>query len=121
MNRQANASAKSKELQPIAQADTVAAHLILPNRTWQQQTVSFLKTILFAFLFISTTYSTFAQTNTRHVKVSGYYRNNGTYVQPYFRTAPNSTNRDNFSTKGNTNPYTGKPGWIEPDSKNNTL
>ena len=33
MNRQANASAKSKELQPIAQADTVAAHLLLPQRT----------------------------------------------------------------------------------------
>jgi Zn-dependent peptidase ImmA (M78 family) len=33
MNRQANASAKSKELQPNAQADTVAAHLLLPNRT----------------------------------------------------------------------------------------
>jgi hypothetical protein len=121
MNRQANASAKSKELQPIAQADTVAAHLLLPNRTWQQQTVTFVKIILFAFLFISATYSTFAQTNSRHVKVSGYYRNNGTYVQPYFRTAPNSTNRDNFSTKGNTNPYTGKPGWIEPDSKYNTF
>ena len=29
----ANASAKSKELQPNTQADTVAAHLILPNRT----------------------------------------------------------------------------------------
>jgi len=33
MNRQANASAKSKELQPNAQAETVAAHLLLPNRT----------------------------------------------------------------------------------------
>ncbi|WP_262898003.1 hypothetical protein [Algoriphagus oliviformis] len=33
MNRQANASAKSKELQPILQADTDAAHLLLPNRT----------------------------------------------------------------------------------------
>jgi hypothetical protein len=53
MNKQANASTKSKELQAIAQADTVAAHLLLPNRTWQQQTVTFLKTILFAFLFIS--------------------------------------------------------------------
>ncbi|GAA4406773.1 hypothetical protein GCM10023187_26640 [Nibrella viscosa] len=53
--------------------------------------------------------------------MSGYYRKDGTYVQPYFRTAPNSTNRDNFSTKGNTNPYTGKPGWIEPDSKYNTF
>jgi len=33
MNRQAKASAKSKELQPKAQAETVAAHLLLPNRT----------------------------------------------------------------------------------------
>jgi hypothetical protein len=31
MNRQANASAKSKELQPNAQADTIAAHLLLPK------------------------------------------------------------------------------------------
>ena len=33
MNRQANASAKSKELQPNAQADPKTPHLILPNRT----------------------------------------------------------------------------------------
>ncbi|MFN7911279.1 MAG: hypothetical protein ACK5QC_05610 [Bacteroidota bacterium] len=32
MNRQTNASAKSKELQSSPQADTVAAHLILPHR-----------------------------------------------------------------------------------------
>lgn len=62
-----------------------------------------------------------SQVNSNHVKVSGYTRSDGTYVQPYFRTAPNSTNRDNFSTKGNTNTYTGEPGWIEPDSKYNTF
>ena len=88
---------------------------------WQQRTGVFMKTVLFLFLLLSTLTSVFAQTNPSHVKVSGYYRKDGTYVQPYFRTAPNSTNRDNFSTKGNTNPYTGKPGWIEPDSKYNTL
>jgi hypothetical protein len=33
MNKKANASAKSKELQPNTQADTVAAHLLLPKRT----------------------------------------------------------------------------------------
>jgi hypothetical protein len=33
MNRQAKASVKSKELQPNAQVDTVAAHLLLRNRT----------------------------------------------------------------------------------------
>ena len=59
----------------------------------------------------------FGQTNSKHVKVKGYYRKDGTYVQPHYRTAPNSTNRDNFSTKGNVNPYTGKAGYITPDSK----
>ena len=59
----------------------------------------------------------FGQTNSNHVKVKGYYRKDGTYVQPHYRTAPNATNRDNFSTKGNVNPYTGEPGYITPDSK----
>lgn len=31
MNRQANATPKSKELQPKEQAETVAAHLLLPH------------------------------------------------------------------------------------------
>ena len=61
------------------------------------------------------------QTNPNHVRVSGYTRKDGTYVQPYFRTAPNSTNIDNFSTRGNVNPYTGQPGWIAPDSKYSTF
>lgn len=33
MNRRTNASVKSKELQPIAHADTDAAHLPLPHCT----------------------------------------------------------------------------------------
>jgi hypothetical protein len=33
MKIKANASAKSKELQPHPQPDTVAAHLLLPNLT----------------------------------------------------------------------------------------
>lgn len=44
--------------------------------------------------------------------VRGYLRNNGTYVMPYHRTAPNHTKQDNYSTKGNTNPYTGKKGTV---------
>ncbi|WP_341904841.1 SH3 domain-containing protein [Fluviicola taffensis] len=42
------------------------------------------------------------------VWVDGYYRKNGTYVQGYWRTAPNETEKDNFSYSGNINPYTGK-------------
>jgi len=44
------------------------------------------------------------------VQVNGYYKSNGTYVDSYQRTSPNSTTLDNYSTKGNTNPYTGKIG-----------
>ncbi len=73
------------------------------------------------FCFILVCISSFAQTNPNHVRVNGYYKSDGTYVKPYFRTAPNQTNRDNFSTRGNVNPYSGKPGWVEPDSKYNTL
>ena len=42
--------------------------------------------------------------------VNGYYRSNGTYVQGYYRTKANHTIRDNYSTKGNVNPYSGKSG-----------
>src|ERR1700745_1598531 len=42
--------------------------------------------------------------------VHGYTRSNGTYVQPYYRSSPNGTVRDNFSYKGNVNPYTGTVG-----------
>jgi hypothetical protein len=42
--------------------------------------------------------------------VHGYTRSNGTYVQPYYRSSPNGTVGDNFSYKGNVNPYTGAVG-----------
>jgi len=42
--------------------------------------------------------------------VRSHYRRNGTYVQSYWRSDPNSTVTDNYSYKGNVNPYTGKIG-----------
>lgn len=45
------------------------------------------------------------------VYVKGYYRNNGTYVQPHYRSSPNNTMRDNWSYKGNVTPYTSKEGY----------
>jgi hypothetical protein len=42
--------------------------------------------------------------------VRGYVKKNGTYVAPHFRSSPNRTTLDNWSTKGNINPYTGKIG-----------
>ncbi len=41
------------------------------------------------------------------VNVNGYYRSNGTYVQPYQRTAPDGVRSNNYSYPGNYNPNTG--------------
>jgi hypothetical protein len=48
--------------------------------------------------------------------VKGYTRSNGTYVAPHYQTNPNSTMSDNYSTRGNVNPYTGVAG-TKPDSR----
>jgi hypothetical protein len=48
--------------------------------------------------------------NSNSTYVSGYTRSNGTYVSGYYRTAPNSTVYDNYSYRGNYNPYTGQYG-----------
>jgi hypothetical protein len=44
------------------------------------------------------------------VRISGYTNNYGTYVEPHYRTSPNSTVRDNYSYSGNVNPFTGSIG-----------
>ena len=46
--------------------------------------------------------------------VNGYVKRDGTYVAPYYRSSPNSTPYDNYSTKGNVNPYTGQAGTRNP-------
>jgi hypothetical protein len=45
---------------------------------------------------------------------NGYTRQNGTYVQPYYQTNPNSTQYDNYSTHGNYNPHNGSYGKRTP-------
>lgn len=53
------------------------------------------------------------------VYVRGYYRNDGTYVAPHYRSNPNNTRSDNWSTYGNTNPHTGEMGTRRYDSYSN--
>lgn len=48
--------------------------------------------------------------------VRGYTKSNGTSVDGYYRSSPNNTVSDNFSTRGNTNPYTGASGTVNPSS-----
>jgi hypothetical protein len=63
----------------------------------------------------ASTYTVPSTTNTSVQYQSGYTKSNGTVVQPYYKTTPNSTNTDNFSTTPNTNPYTGQTGTRAQD------
>lgn len=51
----------------------------------------------------------------KNSSVRGYIKpSTGKYVAPYLKTSPNKTKLDNFSTKGNYNPFTGKKGYVSP-------
>lgn len=58
--------------------------------------------------------SSYHSTGGGSVHVRGHVAKNGTYVAPHVRTAPNQLKYDNWSTKGNANPYTGKKGEKDP-------
>jgi hypothetical protein len=62
--------------------------------------------IIFALLFVTASPAGFADQYVRpHV------RSDGTYVDGYYRSSPNSSSYDNYSSRGNTNPYTGERGY----------
>lgn len=69
-----------------------------------------LKQAIFLIIFCAISSLTFANT----VDVKGYYKKDGTYVQPHHRTSPDNDKSDNWSTKGNINPCTGKKGTKNP-------
>ncbi|MFA5879829.1 MAG: hypothetical protein WC860_06600 [Candidatus Margulisiibacteriota bacterium] len=69
---------------------------------------------LFSFLIILTGLL-FSVIPAEAAYVRGYVRSNGTYVQPHYRSNANSTQYDNYSTKGNVNPYTGEEGHKTPE------
>lgn len=87
------------------------------------------RTMVAALLFVLTTFPVFGKgSHSSHsrasttaccsksasdVHVHGYTKKNGTVLKPYTRSNGNSTQRDNFSTKGNVDPYTGKKGTKE--------
>lgn len=52
--------------------------------------------------------------------VRGYTRRDGTYVAPHYRSDANGTTSDNWSTRGNVNPYTGQVGTRNPYGSQST-
>lgn len=69
------------------------------------------KNIIFLLMSLFFAVTIFAQ-----VKVSGYYRKDGTYVRPHYRSSPDRNPHNNWSYPGNTNPYTGKVATGNPDT-----
>jgi len=74
---------------------------------------------LFSFIVAISLVLTFAFTavstaEAYSYRVRGYTRSSGTYVQPYYKTSPNYTRWDNYSTRGNYNPYSGRYGTRNP-------
>jgi len=63
---------------------------------------------IFAILLPMNSSASSSGGSTTHVR--GYVKKSGKYVAPHQRTKPNKTKSDNWSNKGNVNPYTGKPG-----------
>lgn len=62
-------------------------------------------------ILITLAFATVASADTY---VNGYTRSDGTYVQGHWRSSPNGTTLDNYSTRGNVNPYTGQKGYKNP-------
>jgi hypothetical protein len=72
-----------------------------------------MKKLLLIFSFLLIAFLGYSQTPKT---TKGYVKKNGTYVAPAYKTKPNKTKADNYSTKGNTNPFTGKKGTVNPDA-----
>ena len=62
---------------------------------------------IFFILIVTFSMTTFIVSD---VHVNGYTKEDGTYVEEHYRSSPNDTVTDNYSTYGNTNPYTGEEG-----------
>lgn len=46
--------------------------------------------------------------------VDGYFRKDGTYVAPHYRSDNDGQRWNNYSSQGNQNPYTGQKGTQDP-------
>lgn len=64
---------------------------------------------IFAAILVLMSFSV-ATSEAKSTRVKSSITKTGTYRSPHVRTSPNKTKTDNWSTKGNVNPYTGKKG-----------
>lgn len=74
-----------------------------------------MKVVLALTTLLLVTTSTFAAEYVR-----GYTKSNGTYVEGYTRSSPDSSYNNNYGVKGNTNPNTGSQGTASPTYNDRT-
>jgi hypothetical protein len=58
--------------------------------------------------------ATFAASAWAQTYVKPHVRKDGTYVEGHYRSAPDSSKLNNYSSQGNYNPYTGQNGTVNP-------
>jgi opacity protein-like surface antigen len=66
------------------------------------------------FLLFLVAIASFTTTALADTYVQGYVRKDGTYVQPHYRSSPDSSYNNNWSVQPNVNPYTGEVGTKSP-------
>jgi heat shock protein HslJ len=76
-----------------------------------------MQVLALSFLFLAGCAVTVAKAQSsteapEHVKA--YKTKKGKQVKAHERSSPNATEKDNYSAKGNVNPYTGKKGSKKP-------
>ena len=92
-----------------------------------RKVIPFFVTLLFALGFVisADAQRRSSKSSSRSVRVRGYYRKDGTYIRPHYRSRPDGIASDNWSFRGNVNPYTGLMGtkeyplgvWADPKEK----
>lgn len=84
-----------------------------------------MKTLFVGLLIGIVAVTVFIDSSFAAERVRGYYRDSDgdgykeTYVSPYYRTEKDNNPYNNYSTQGNTNPYTGEKGYVNPYNYNN--
>jgi hypothetical protein len=68
------------------------------------------------FLAIGGAVIALSATASAQTYVHGYTKKDGTHVAPHYRSNPDGNPYNNWSTKGNVNPYTGQAGTRNPYS-----
>lgn len=81
-----------------------------------------------ATAFMATSFFLVGAVQAQDVYVDGYYRKDGTYVQPHVRSAPDSSRSNNYGPSQNSDQYMnprqrdydrdGTPNYLDNDSDN---